>query len=176
MAKNIFTYSDKTDLFQLEIAARSLLAGVVKLAESVSWQRFCLTKKFEYLNEAKNRYATTYKNLHQNALAYLDMLEDYVENHDCFEDKSLQDKFLNGEIIAVRDLAVKSINILQSKIDNSKSDDEKTEIQTIIDEIKTDINIYLDILRDILQHDKKLQTILLKRGVNYIEKYRLEDI
>lgn len=175
MPKNIFTYSDKTDLFQLEIAARSLLAEVVKFSESISWQRLCTSKGLGNLNEAKNSYASNYETLHHNALAYLNMLEKYVVNHDYFEDRSLQDKFLNGEITAVRDLAIKSISILQSKADNSETS-EKEEIQTIINEIKASINIYLGIIRDILHHDKKLQTILLKRGINYVEKYRLEDI
>lgn len=173
---NIFTYKDNTNLFQLDTAARSLLAEVLKLSESISWKRFCNLKELKGLKEAEKVYTTNYEALHQNVLAYLNMLQDYVNNHNYFEDKSLQDKFLNGEITAVRTLAIKSLNVLQLKIDESKIDEEKIELQNIIDEIKTSINMYLSILRDILQHDRKLQTVLLNRGINYIEKYQLEDL
>jgi len=173
---NIFTYTDSTNLFQLDIAARSLLAEVLKLSESISWKRFCNLSELKSLKEAEKMYITNYEALHQNGLAYLSMLQDYVDNHNYFEDKSLQDKFLNGEITAVRTLAIKSLNILQLKIDKSKINEEKIELQNVVDEIKTAINMYLGILRDILQHDRKLQTILLTKGINYIEKYQLEDL
>lgn len=173
---NIFTYTDSTNLFQLDIAARSLLAEILKLSESISWKRFCNLSELKSLKEAEKLYATNYEALYQNALSYLNMLQDYVNNRNYFEDKSLQDKFLNGEITAVRMLAIKSLNVLQLKVDKSKINEEKTELQNTIDEIKTAINMYLGILRDILQHDRKLQTILLSKGINYIEKYRLEDL
>lgn len=173
---NIFTYTDSTNLFQLDTAARSLLAEILKLSESISWKRFCTLSELKSLKEAKKTYNTNYELLHQNALSYLNMLQDYVNNHNYFEDKSLQDKFLNGEITAVRTLATKSLNVLQLKIDKSKTNEEKTELQNVVDELKTAINMYLSILRDILQHDIKLQTILLKKGINYIEKYQLEDL
>lgn len=176
---NIFTYTDNTNLFQLDIATRSLLAEVLKLAESISWKRFCSlreVKDLKDLKEAEKVYTTNYKALHQNALSYLNMLQDYADNHNYFEDKSLQDKFLNGEITTVKTLAIKSLNVLQLKINGSKINEEKIELQNAIDEIKTAVNTYLGILRDILQHDRKLQTILLRRGINYIEKYQLEDL
>ena len=175
-ANNIFTYTDNTNLFQLDTAARSLLAEVLKLSESISWKRFCSLSELKSLKEAEKVYTTNYEDLHQNALSYLNMLQDYVNNHNYFEDKSLQDKFLNDEITAVRTLAIKSLNVLQVKIDKSKINEEKIELQNAVDEIKTVINMYLGILRDILQHDRKLQTILLTKGINYIEKYRLEDL
>lgn len=173
---NIFTYTDNTNLFQLDTAARSLLAEVLKLSESISWKRFCNSSELKSLKEAKKMYSTNYELLHQNVLSYLNMLQDYVNNHNYFEDKSLQDKFLNGEITAVRTLATKGLNVLQLKIDKSKTNEEKTELQNVVDELKTAINMYLSILRDIVQHDKKLQTILLNKGINYIEKYQLEDL
>lgn len=173
---NIFTYNDNTNLFQLDTAARSLLAEVFKLSESISWKRFCSLRELKGLTEAEKSYHTNYEALHQNALSYLNMLQDYVNNHNYFEDKSLQDKFLNGEITVVRTLAIKSLNVLQLKIDNSKINEKKIELQNIVDEIKTAINMYLGILRDILQHDRKLQTILLNKGINYTEKYRLDDL
>ena len=177
MATNdIFTYTDNTNLFQLDAAARSLLAEVLKLSESISWKRFCSLSELKNLKEAEKMYATNYEALHQNVLAYLNMLQSYVNNHNYFEDISLQDKFLNGEITTVRTLAIKSLNVLQLKIDKSKINEEKVELQNVVDEIKTSINMYLGILRDILQHDRKLQTILLNKGINYIEKYQLEDL
>ena len=169
-----FTYTDKTNLFQLDVAARILLAEVTELAESISWKRFCSLKGIEILKEAN--YATSYKGLHQNAVAYLDMVRSYIDNHNYYEDNSLQDRFLNGEIIAVRKLAIKALEILQAKVDSSKDDAEKIELQNTIDEIRLSINMYLSILRDILQHDVKLQTMLLRRRINYIEKYDLSDI
>ena len=128
-ANNIFTYTDNTNLFQLDTAARSLLAEVLKLSESISWKRFCSLSELKSLKEAEKVYTTNYEALHQNALSYLNMLQDYVDNHNYFEDKSLQDKFLNGEITAVRTLAIKSLNILQLKIDKQDMEKYKSKCQ-----------------------------------------------
>lgn len=143
VTNDIFTYTSNTNLFQLDAAARSLLAEVLKLSESISWKRFCSLSELKSLKEAEKMYATNYEALHQNVLAYLNMLQSYVNNHNYFE---LQDKFLNGEITAIRTLAIKSLNVLQLKIDRSKIDEEKIELQNVVDEIKISINVFLDIL------------------------------
>lgn len=174
--KNIFTYTENTNLFQLHTAAKSLLAKVVGLSESYLWRDFCLNKNLKSLDESKSKYATNYEVLHQNAIAYKDMLENYVDYHNYYEDKSLQDKFLNGEITEVRKLAVQSINILEAKANQTQSGDDAKDLKVLVEEIKLSLNMYLSILRDILEHDRKLQTTLLKRGVNYKEKYCLKNI
>lgn len=172
---NIFSCTEKTNLYELNLAAKYLLSSISELSEAWSWKSFCDYKNTS-LNESKTHYETTFNTLHQNALAYSNMLKNYVDNHNYYEDKSLQDKYLNGEITVVKKLAIKNLKVLENRANNSKDEIEKQRILNVTEDIKNVINDYLEILRDVLGHDRKLQTILLSKGIDYKKKYDLENL
>jgi hypothetical protein len=169
--KKLFEYGPNTDLFQLTVALDALFAEVSAIKSSYSWNGYAML-----CGAKEEKIGTSVERLHDDILSYRQMLEAFVENAEYFQDNSCVDKFLNGEITLVKAKAQKSMNVLKAKAQNSKDLEERRLLAEAVDDMKDSVNFYLAIVRDIVRHNRKLQTYLLKRGVNYLEKYDLADI
>lgn len=153
------------------MALKVIFASISKLKFEESHNKLLKYKKLEEVS-----LVSDYLGLYGDLQAYLDMLVSFANNKDYYKDNSIVDKFLNGEITEIRKRAIHSMNVLQLKIRNSKDSIEKVHAQKDLDNLKKATNEYLELIRDFVKHNKKLQTILLKRNINYIERYNLKDI
>lgn len=167
-------YNEKTNLFELTIGLESLFAKIMHLDEQFTFNEYLVYKKLKEVTETI--MTSDIRSLEQDVENYRSKLEYFIENVSFYSDNSITDKFLNDEIIAIRKLAIQSLNILKTRRDNTPDKTEKVYIESTIKKLRETTNMYLSIIRDVLQHNTKLQTILLSHGIDYREKYELYDI
>ena len=169
--KRLYEYTPNTDLFQLTVALDNLLAEVSAIKSSHSWNRYALI-----VGAAEEKTSTRVVMLHYDVLSYRMMLESFIENADYFQDTSCVDKFLNGEISLMKPKAQKALDVLRAIGRNTKDLTERGRLAEAVCDLRDSVNVYLAIVRDVVQHNRKLQTYLLRLGVNYLEKYDLSDL
>lgn len=172
--KRIYEYNKDTDLYELTIGLKALLARVSSLKEGYVWNDYCISRKLKEKTETS--MTSSILSLHEDILAYRSKLEYFVENQDVYHDTTCVDKFMNGEIIVIRKQAIKSLNVLKSKARNSVDEEEKRALNFVIEDLRNSVNEWLSVVRDVLQHNRKLQSMLLNIGIDYRKKYELEDI
>lgn len=172
--KRIYKYNKNTDLYELTIGLKSLLASITSLKENYTWNDYCISRNLKEKTETS--MTSTILSLHEDIVAYRSKLEYFIETQDYYHDTSCVDKFMNGEIIVIRKQAIKSLNVLKSKVRNSVDEDERLALNFVIEDLRNSVNEWLSIVRDVLQHNRKLQTILLSHNIDYRKKYELDDI
>ena len=88
----------------------------------------------------------------------------------------LQTSFFADVASTVRHRAEKSINILQRVADKTIDKNEKRLLLDDIEMLKTTVNLYLETVSDILENNDFLQNRLNLIGVDFVEKYNLQDL
>ena len=156
----------------LTIDLKNLLAEISVIKSSYSWNNYCeiisgITKQNVY---------SELDTIHTSILAYIHQLKQFTKNPNYRNDTNCVDKFLSGEILVVRKMAINALSFLQKKADNTIDDTEKELLQEVIYSLRTATNDYLNIVREIIQNNQKLQEISLRLGIDYIQKYQLENV
>lgn len=169
MEKTLFKYTNKTDLLKITIALKMLFAEVTEINSNFS----SATLHSKVITE---EITSSILMLEDDIKAYRSVLRRFANNYDYLNDTSCIDKFLNGEIIEVRAKAISSLKVLGLKYKCCKTEPDKTNLGRVIIDLRNSVNEYLSIIRETLRTNRKLQTILLSRNINYVDKYNLEDI
>ena len=159
--------SKDTNLKQLVMAVRVLMTEILELRQSFSWLEKCKNRKWGSIREAENSYIGNMDRYKRHVDDYRILLREYVSNHNFYEDNSLQDKFLNGEILKIRELAERGLGILNNLKNSSRDIEIKRDIQETINNSRDVINEYFEILRKIQS------SFLLEKIRNYnLDSYR----
>ena len=161
---NIEELKQKPTLFQLDVGARQLSTDLLALEAESLWMDFCELKKGTSDSEAESTSLQEYKSLYNNVMSYMgiiaDLIDDYVHDYDSFMNTTVPNTFLNGKIVAAREPAVNSIKDLENRAELMESEKEKESLKNVIKKLREGVNENLNMLRDIIDYDEKLRSVI----------------
>ena len=164
--------TNNLDFYELTVNLENLLARISVIKSSYSWNKYCKI----FSGATQDNIYSSLDTIHHNVLAYIYQLQQFTENPNYRLSSQDVEKFLNNEILEIRKRAIDSLAYLSMKANYTTDDVEKELLQEIVTNLRIAVNNYLAIVRDIIQHNPKMQAISRMFGYNYIEKYELNDI
>lgn len=161
----------ETSFKELTFSLLGLIADGTSLSESVVWNMFAKHKSLQEVKTESDLFS-----LRNDVVNYREKLHFYISQESYHNDASITNKFFADVVSTVRQRAEKSINILQRVADKTIDKNEKQLLLDDIEMLKTTVNLYLETVRDILENNDFLQNHLNLIGVDFVEKYNLQDL